>query len=315
MESKQRDVNRFLKEAGLKVLAVAHLSQVQYSLMLYILNTAVSGLDSFVSNESELANLIGYTEEEVEEALRSLALRNLVKIRTGDHRQKERNSIQITLQYDLSRWEIDVHASSANSQDAVVFPFRRQGVANLRVLDGERQSRQDRTEAPTWQRIVDHFMAGQELNPDEHESATKDARVLVETHPVDQILILIRHFGSRIPTLSLLASAWHHFQELFEAETQKVDLLEARSKFHELDEKVRQSATSYLGEHRETLNADEKTVLEILMGHRHPRRQLFWAYQMRSRYANLNTFFEELASYMLPVTSGGNIVKRPPPNT
>ena len=60
------------------------------------------------------------------------------------------------------------------------------------------------------------------------------------------------------------------------------------------------------------LNDEEVTVLEILFNHRHPRRQLFWAYQTRSRYPNLKQFFEDNSFLMLPVTSSGAIVKKRP---
>ena len=41
----QHTFKRFMKESGFKVLALARLSQCEYSIMLYLLNCAVSGLD------------------------------------------------------------------------------------------------------------------------------------------------------------------------------------------------------------------------------------------------------------------------------
>jgi hypothetical protein len=133
--------------------------------------------------------------------------------------------------------------------------------------------------------------------------------MLVDTHPVDQILLMLRHFGARIPTLSLLASSWQHYQEIFEDETQKVDMLGARQKHLELDDKVRQQAQALL-ENNAELTEEERTVLNILIRHRHPRRQLFWAYQLRSRYTNLASFFADNVGLMLSVTSSGAVVKR-----
>ena len=51
-------------------------------------------------------------------------------------------------------------------------------------------------------------------------------------------------------------------------------------------------------------------MLNILIRHRHPRRQLFWAYQLRSRYTNLSSFFADNVALMLSVTSSGTVVKR-----
>ena len=121
---------------------------------------------------------------------------------------------------------------------------------------------------------------------------------------------MIRHFGLRIPTLSLLASSWQHYQEIFEAETQKVDMLGARQKHQELDDKLRVQAESLLSQGEGSLSEEERGVLNILLRHRHPRRQLFWAYQLRSRYPALTSFFADNVGLMLSVTSGGTVVKK-----
>jgi hypothetical protein len=124
---------------------------------------------------------------------------------------------------------------------------------------------------------------------------------------------MIRHFGLRIPTLSLLASSWQHYHDIFENETQKVDLLGARQKHQELDLKLRSQAEALLAADDQNLTEEERGVLNILLRHRHPRRQLFWAYQLRSRYPGLTSFFADNVSLMLSVTSGGMIVKKHEP--
>ncbi len=301
---------QFINEAGLKVLAVARLSQCEYSVILYILNTAVSGLDHFITTDTELAGFIDYDEAEVREALTSLVHRNIIRMNYGDSSHSGRQSVRISMQYDLNRWQLD-QERSATSHDAVVFPFRRHGAATLKVLDGEKTKKDDKADTPTWQRVLESFIGGRHLDDDEVARSEEEAKILVDTHPVDQILLMIRHFGGRIPTLSLLASAWHHYQELFEEETQKVDLLGARQKHQELDDKVRKHAEDILNSQRQDLSEEERTVLQILINHRHPRRQLFWAYQTRNRYPKLTAFFEEMAPLMLAVTSAGSVVKRP----
>ena len=160
--------------------------------------------------------------------------------------------------------------------------------------------------------MLDSFVQGRSLDDDELEETERASRTLVDTHPVDQILLMLRHFGGRIPTLSLLASSWQHYQEIFEQETQKVDLLEARQKHQEQDTRVREQAQMVL-ERRDDhdLTEEEVTVLKILIKHRHPRRQLFWAYQARSRYPHLESFFADNAPLMLAVTTHGNVIKPP----
>jgi hypothetical protein len=121
---------------------------------------------------------------------------------------------------------------------------------------------------------------------------------------------MIRHFGLRIPTLSLLASSWQHYQDIFEHETQKVDMMGARQKHQEMDTKLRTQAETLLASEDQGLTEEERGVLNILLRHRHPRRQLFWAYQLRSRYPGLTSFFADNVGLMLSVTSGGTVVKK-----
>lgn len=307
--------SRFMRESGFKVLALAKLSQCEYSIMLYLFNCAVSGLDQIITTQTELASLTGYSDDEISKSIGELASMNIIRVHYGDSAgiDPANVSMRVYIQYQVNKWVISNEVEKS-SQDAVVFPFRRQGRSNLQVLDGEKKDvkvRKPGDEQTTWKRVYDSFASGRDLSGEDQEQAVEAAHVLVDTHPVDQVLLMIRHFGHRIPTLSLLASSWQHYQEQFEEETQKVDLLGARQKHLELDQKVRDQARALLDdEDNKELGEEEKTVLQILIKHRHPRRQLFWAYQLRSRYPGLSGFFSDNMNLMLSVTSGGTIVKK-----
>ena len=309
----QHTFKRFIKESGFKVLALARLSQCEYSVVFYLLNCAASGLDQFITTESELASLIGYDDATLRTTLSDLAAKHIIRLHYGDvNSNVDSTSLRVGIQYDPSKWVL-TYDVQATSQDAIVFPFRRIGVANLQVLEGQkRDSRIKKTdsEGGTWQRVIESFIQNRSLDDDELEQVETAAKILVDVHPVDQVLLMLRHFGLRIPTLSLLASSWQHYQEIFEAETQKVDMLGARQKHQELDKKLRDQGEALLAQADSQLTEEERTVLQILIKHRHPRRQLFWAYQLRSRYPNLASFFADNASLMLSVTSGGTVVKR-----
>ena len=283
--------------------------------MLYLLNCAVSGLDQFITTESELASLIGYDDGTLRATLGELAGKNIIRLHYGDTATNvDSASLRVAIQYDVSKW-ILAYDVEATSQDAIVFPFRRTGAtANLKVMDGQkkdpRAKKGEAADNPTWRRVLESYMQNRSMDDDEIEQAENAAKILVEVHPVDQVLLMLRHFQQRIPTLSLLASSWQHYQEIFEAETQKVDMLGARQKHQELDQKLRSQGEALLLSSDAQLSEEERTVLNILIKHRHPRRQLFWAYQLRSRYPNLSGFFADNASLMLSVTSGGTVVKR-----
>lgn len=307
----------FVGESGLKVLAMARLNQCEYSVMFYLLNCAASGLDELITTERELASLIGYEDRTVHDSIVNLAERNLIRVRFGDsvtHSIDHQASVRIGVLFDMSRWHLNFD-KDVTSHDAVVFPFRRGEGMHLVGISGNGQSETyiRQKNLPTWQRVLESFTRGRDLNEAELDKASRDAEILVETHPVDQVLLMLRHFDQRIPTLSLLASSWQHYQEVFEEETHNVDLMSARQKHIDADNRLRESAEVFLRRHEELkLQDEEVTVLEILSRHRHPRRQLFWAFQTRSRYPNLRSFFDENIANMLPVTSSGIVIKKKP---
>jgi hypothetical protein len=306
---------RFMRESGFKVLALTKLNECEYSIILYLFNCAVSGLDQIITTPSELASLTGYDDDIVNKSIGELAAMNIIRVHYGDSAgiDPANVSMRVYVQYQVNKWVIS-HEIEQSSHDAVVFPFRRQGQSNLQLLDGEKKDAKVRKagdEQSTWKRVYDSFASGRELSGEDEDQAIDASHVLVDTHPVDQVLLMLRHFEHRIPTLSLLASSWQHYQEQFEEETQKVDLLEARQKHHELDQKVRDHARAILDDtENKELGEEEKTVLQILLKHRHPRRQLFWAYQLRSRYPGLSAFFADNMNLMLSVTTGGTVVKK-----
>ncbi|MCX6131473.1 MAG: hypothetical protein NTX25_20730, partial [Proteobacteria bacterium] len=204
----------FMSESGFKVLAMARLGSCEYSICLYLINCAVSHMHELITTEKEFASLIGYDEEVLRDAMQNLSTRNIVhvKVHDGNH-SKGRQSLRVGLQYNLHLWQLTFD-KDVTSSDAVLFPFKRE--SNVHYLHDRDQSDITPTilhPLPTWKRILAAFLDGRD-NVTELEllNAERDAKILIETHSVDQVLIVVRHFGTRIPTLSLLASAWHHYQ-------------------------------------------------------------------------------------------------------
>ncbi len=305
----------FMIESGFKVLAMARLGSCEYSIVLYLLNCAVTGLHELITNEREFGSLIGYPEDQLQQAMQNLAQRNIIVVKVHEqHQSTSRQSLRIGIQYDVHLWQLNFD-KDVTSHDAVVFPFKRESnVHYLQPRENVDITPTIRHPLPTWKRILETFLEGRDdLNEHELLNAERDANILVDTHPVDQVLLMLRHFGTRIPTLSLLASAWQHYQTLFEEETEKVDILEARHKHLESDHRLRDAVELLLQQKTESrLNEEEIGVLEILFNHRHPRRQLFWAFQSRGRYPNLKEFFDQNSYLMLPVTSSGTVFKKRP---
>ena len=313
------NLQRFLRESGLKVLAVSRMNACEYSIIMYLLNTALTGLENLITTENDLATIVGHSAREVRQAIEELENRQIIKSRYGDPSQTPKfQSLSLSVQWDLSRWKLGLKEIPTH-HEAVILPFRR-GFPKLSVVEGKRHEdphdrpiiRKATSNEDTTDRILEAFSRGREIDEHERKINRKVADALGGAHPVDQILVMIRHFNQRIPSLSLLASNWDQYAELYEDEHQKLDLFGQRQKQFELDQKVRDASQSAL-ERREQLDLsdEESLVLDLLANHRHPRRQLFWAYQMRLRYPKLSGFFAETHSLMLPITQNGTVVKMP----
>ena len=317
------NINRFFRESGLKVLAISNLNACEYSILFYLLNCAMSGLDSLVSNEAELGSIIGHSPLDVRSSLEHMAGRGIVKANYGDGTQSPKlQSVRLGMNWDIAKWKLmeNSEMTPLDHHQAIIFPFRR-GAPTLQILSGKRHEKQgaerptihkSHAEIESSQRIFETFSRGRDMDEHEHKTTQIVAKALAEAHPIDQILVLVRHFAMRIPTLSLLASNWEHYTEQYEQENQRLDLFEIRQKQTELDQRARDAASSVLEKRQDLQLSDEETqVLELLAQHRHPRRQLFWAYQQRIRYPKLNNFFAEHIGLMLPITHSGQVVKGP----
>lgn len=303
-------ITDFVKNSGFKLLSLLKLTDVQYSIVLYTMNTVASGLNQIVTNSSELSEMLDYNESEIADAIYALSDLNIIRVKYADKTttSQENPSMSIALNFETSKWI--VKSIEDPDKDAIIYPFKRGSLVNLNAPAKKEPTTKDDSSDLTWKRVINYFVQNRSLDEQELASTENAAKMLVETHPVDQILLLIRHFGQRIPTLSLLASSWSHYQETYMSEHHNIDLLSARKKHSELDDQLRNSVSEILSSDTSEFSEEELHVLEILTKHRHPRRQLFWAYQVRAKYPKLSEFFEKNASLMLAVTSSGNLVKR-----
>ncbi len=311
------NINGFIRKSGFKILALSRLSHIEYSLVLYLINCAASNLSDIITTELELASMLGFEEGDVIAALDTLAGKNMIRLQYKDHDPESlpHPSLRIAFQLDTDAWLLE-HRDNVTPDEAVVYPFysaKRVAKVELTPIEGK-HGYKEHAEAGTWKRALRIFLQNRSFDDQEMVENENDAKILVETHPVDQVLLTLRHFGERIPSLSLLASNWEHYQEIYEDETTQINFLEARKKHQDLDDELKQNSKLWLSRaHQNRLSASEINVLKLLIRHRHPRRQLFWAYQARSNYHNLKDFFTENSNLMIGVTNKGTILKQPQP--
>ena len=314
------NVQRFLHESGLKILAVSDLSACEYSLLTFLLNSAMTGMDNLLSSEHEISTIIGSSDREVRQTIEDLHGRHFIKSRYGSGTAAPNmQSLSLQIQWDIERWKLGIKEIPSHNE-AIILPFRRANT-RLAVVEGHHDDSSSHTKEnaskndahqDTSERIVHAFNNGRNLDDHELKKTKELSSILIAAHPIDQILVMIRHFGKRIPTLSLLASNWAQYAEQYEDEHLTLDFAGLRQKQHDLDQKVRDASLRALERSDVTnLSDEEVNVLNVLAHHRHPRRQLFWAFQMRNRYPKLADFFKDTHSLMLPITEGGKVVKMP----
>jgi len=297
-------LTKFIEGSGFKTLSMLKLSSCEYSIFFYLLNTVVSGFPQILTTEDELATLLNWPEKEINDGIDSLSNKHIIKVKVRErtHAQNDRASMILSINFETSKWLIPNVEKGEN--DARIYPFRR---GRFHSIKGGNVRPEDLTDHETTERILKTFTKGRHLDDHEISEAALTATKLVENHPVDQVMLILRHFDLRIPTLSLLASNWQHFQELYVQETQNIDLMEARQKHLEMDSLLKERCEFFL--QTKQISEEEKNILEILKVHRHPRRQLFWAFQSRSLYPGLSDFFTENSGLMLGITTSGSIIK------
>ena len=297
-------LNRFMKDAGFKILALSGLSSCQYSIILYLLNCSVSGMDEIITTYAEFSSLIGVEEDKLKEALLALIDRNMIRLHQAEGNSS--TSLRVSFEFESHHWNIS-QRQNLTPRDAVVFPF----VSQKANRNDNAKAKSQASSTPAWEKVLNEYIQERSLGLTELDAEEEAARLLTDTHPIEQIELILRHFGKRIKSLNLLAGSWQHFQELFESETQRVDLIDARKKHQQLDEKLRSIAREWLSKAPDyNLSEDETAVLKVIVFHQHPRRQLYWAYQLRERYENLKPFFLDNAELMLSITTQGTLVKR-----
>ena len=92
----------------------------------------------------------------------------------------------ISINFSIQKWQIKKDSTPA--QAAIVYPFKR---GNLKSVDGDsstskKSNETENEEDATQQRVIKYFIKDRSLDTSELESTESAAKLLIETHPVDQ---------------------------------------------------------------------------------------------------------------------------------
>jgi hypothetical protein len=302
------NLRNFGERGGFKVLAVARLSSCSYSLVLYVLNCLVAGIDEIVSSTGELSVLLGVSEKQVKFAIDELSENNILSItkkhgktlvlkmnldpekwknlRSSPERNKRvlgdaKNLHSIIPQKNLNEKPKPIKVT-LSSHEALLFP-------------NKKKTKHEGIHDEKLNKIIKIFTQNQKNNID-LEKETDFAKLLLENHPIDQIISLINFFSKEIPSLSMLAGAWFHYLNKYREETAEVDDLNAfRRKHEDYDKKIRNLAyfeLKKIQKEKKSISADEELLLHILMRHEQPRKQLYWALKAKEKYPGLIVFLD-----------------------
>lgn len=328
--SNSKQWNAFLSGGAFKLLALSGLSGHALSLMCYLLNCYVSGIDDVMSSSRELSVLLGFPEPDVRQALELLIEMNMVScVRDDGERQVYRVQLQTEHWRNLripalrdgtprrrigdaaNIWPIrplqppdipeggaELQAADENSLDALSYPLERGSGASEPAGEGEETGRKTQLED-----IVEAFMA------DHPEADRGKERVFAETllaqHDGDLVLHMVQTFGRELSSLGLLIGAWLHFSQKFvalQSDEQMARLDDYRRQNEAQERNLRRSARRLLDKAASespalVLSSHELTLLHVLSEHAHPRKQLYWALKMRHRYPELTQFLKEVETF------------------
>lgn len=312
----------FAERGGFKLLAVSRLSAGAYSLVCYLLNCTAAGAEEVLSTSGELSVMLGITERLVRSAIDELASSHIIELMPV----AKGPTFRLRICLDCSKWENlrrapqnkkrtqigDAHnIHPMPSHDALVFPAQRIGNHKLQALAGGKEKQNKTPQINSEEKLLndalqiyDAFLNQKSQgthNPDKEKSY---AHLLVESHPVEQILALIQHFGAEIPSLGMLAGAWLHYSEKFhKLNAATSDLQNYRKKHFTDDKKLRNLSQAELkrgAAGKVLLTDDEQLLLQIFVRHENPRRQLYWALQAKERYPHLDDFFVACKDLAIP---------------
>ena len=302
-------INELIHQSGLRVLAIAKLSQCEYSLVLYLLNCHASGLDQIISTESELSELLHQKESDITTALDALQKKHVIRIKQAATKNLKiiDHSIALSVELDSIKWQLNSEKTTSN--DGAILPLIKYEQSQLELIQTskDKEKREHKVNL-----IIKAFYGDQKISKNVQQVSERAANVLLEHYPIDYILLLLKHFQGRLKNLSLLASSWDHYQDTYAHEAHQVDFRSAKAKHDQEDKNLKNIAKKWLKNRKKyKLNDDEVEVLRVIAHHHYPRRQLFWAYRLKEKYKNLEEFFIINHNKMLPITSSGVIVKKP----
>ena len=220
----------FIKSEGLKKLALTKLKSASYSLLIYLFNEILSGVDEIISSRKELSLLLGWTEKEINEGLDELQFYNMIQLtsvagkplriraqlnidswnvvhtQTADNNNKKQPLGEVTNLHSLLPSENSPHKKKVKLIDLNIFedpiPFPKNNLSPIKVTNSTESSLNDLGAFREKHEVIDtkiRTLALNELDTIKHEKRliTPDEELLLQIlskhqEPRKQLLLALR---------------------------------------------------------------------------------------------------------------------------
>ncbi len=236
----------FIKNDGLKKLALMRLKSASFSLLIYLFNEVASGVDEIISSKKELSWLLGWTEKQIIEALDELQFCNTLQVTEGPGKP-----LRLRPQLNVELW-------NTLQSDA---------------SDGKKPSLGDATNL--------HSLHPSDVPPQ------RNNMTLIDMQTFDEPIPFRKSFRPESSPLK------NNQEEFAYQESTLNDLGAFREKNEAIDAKIKQLASHEIEKIRHekrSVTTDEDLLLQILVKHHQPRKQLILALRSNLIYPNLKSF-------------------------
>ncbi len=235
----------FIRNEGFKKLALTRLNSASFSILIYLFNEILSGVDEIISSRKELSILMGWSEKQICEALDELQFCNMIHVS-----EVAGKPLRIKAQLSLESWNTVHHTTS----------------------DNKKPSLGDATNV--------HSILPNENAQKKNNIKLLDLNIFDEPIPFPKRdHKIISDDGNDFPF----------------SESTLNDLGAFREKTEGIDSKIRALASNELNTiklDKRTITPDEELLLQILIQHHQPKKQLIFALRSDHLYPNLHFFLD-----------------------
>ena len=164
---------KFIKEEGLKKLAMTKLKSASFSIAIYLFNEIISGVDEIITSRKELSLLLGWGEKQICEGLDELQFYNMIQVT-----EVAGKPLRVRAQLNIELWNV-VHTMS----DDLPKKNTLGEVTNLHALHPNEESPQEKGIKLVNLNVLDEPIPFPKNRRTESEYSRKEDLGFGENHP------------------------------------------------------------------------------------------------------------------------------------